>query len=263
MAIATTLSGISVLVTRPSHQTANFCQLLTHQGAQAVCLPVIEIQFGGYDKAQLVACSSNAQLIVFTSANAVAGAHYLQPLPWSLAKHTRLAAIGHATALALKKHNMQVDVVPANGSTSEHLLQLIMQPGIPVGDVTIVRGDSGRDKLRDTLVSSGATVRYLEVYRRRCPKTPKSRIVGALKLLKLHNKLAIVCVSSDFGLYNLLAMVPANLHRQLFQYPLVVNSERCALIARDAGFKTPIEIAQPPGDAGQLDAIHRIANSHI
>ena len=50
---------------------------------------------------------------------------------------------------------------------SEGLLALMPLQNVAGKRIAIIRGDSGRDLLRDALIQRGAEVKYLEVYRKR------------------------------------------------------------------------------------------------
>ena len=69
----TDLSGVTVVVTRPSHQAEILCQSIEALGATALRFPVIEIRPSSNPerlKAQLDHLA-NFQLAIFISANAV------------------------------------------------------------------------------------------------------------------------------------------------------------------------------------------------
>ena len=102
--------------------------------------------------------------IIFISRNAVEfGLPFLSAYwpqwPLSLSWY----AVGPATAKKLKREGIQ-SLSPRLAS-SEGLLALPTLTG-KVGRVLIVRGIGGRELLRQTLTDRGATVDYLEVYKR-------------------------------------------------------------------------------------------------
>ena len=67
----------------------------------------------------------------------------------------------------------------------------------------IFRGDGGRELLGDTLRSRGATVDYVECYRRARPAADAGPLVRALE----RGEIDAVAVSSSEGLRNLFEMV--------------------------------------------------------
>jgi len=243
--------ALSVLVTRPAHQSAGFADLLQTSGFSTVCLPTIEIE---YVEADLTETLQSA-LIIFTSVNSVTGANRCTPLPFQ--SKIKLAAIGNATKRKLESLKSTVEITPRTGSGSEALLQAIEDV---LGDVTnlkvtIVRGDRGREALYAGLKERGAQVRYESVYVRKTPVYTKQE----LQRLTDNGLPDLVSVTSDLGLTNLLTIIPEDLKPALLTRPLVVNSQRCQEIARREGFSAKILIADPPGDKAQLEAICKLA----
>jgi len=242
-------TSASVLVTRPAHQSSELVKLLQDKGIASVCLPTIEIDYLDTDLTDTL----QSDLIIFTSINAVTGANKSSSLPFN--SNARIASIGKATTLALERLNCSVDVTPQTSASSEALLEVI-------GDVenlqiTIIRGDTGRDALRTALTERGASVRYQAVYKRKLPSYTKTEIQALL----LRGLPDVTLVTSDLGLHNLLTIMPDDLKAELFTKPLVVNSERCAKFARDEGFKAAVLIADPPGNEAQVKLITRFVDS--
>jgi len=56
-------------------------------------------------------------------------------------------------------------------------------------------------------------------------------------------------------LTNLLSILPPDLIPSLLDKPLVVNSTRCAQLAKSHGFVAEIKVADPAGDTAQLSQI--------
>ena len=248
---ATPLAKLSVLVTRPEHQSAGFCKSLQLAGARTVQLPTIEIVFPpSQDEPQLLA---RYKLLIFTSANAVHGAIRQFSRAWSNAG-VLVAAIGPATANALKQHGIIVDITPAKHN-SEGMLKALSAIDLSGYDVAILRGDSGRNLLIDQLTPRAASVQHLELYQRRLPKHARCDVEQAVQ------KTNISCVSSDLGLQNLAKLLTPVQLSAVSSRPLIVNSSRCAALAKAMGFDNKIRVAAPPGDTGQLQALRECAES--
>jgi len=247
------LSNLRVLVTRPHHQARGFIDNIASLGGLVFHLPTIEIVYRSH-KLPL----PDADLIVFTSVNAVIGAK-LNGATFKTHKTQLIAAIGTATKSALHDAGFNNIVSPKTNGNSESLLALLEAHIFPSMKITIVRGDSGRDVLRDSLLQLGAQVNYEEVYQRKLPALSSVDIPPAQ--LWQQASPDIVSVSSDLGLVNLIAMLPVNFHQQLFAKPLIVNSERCMQKALTEGFTAEILVADPPGDRGQVDQLTRYAQS--
>lgn len=252
------LRGLSVLVTRPAHQAASLSVRLQAAGAEVVALPTIEIVFGN----EADPSETNRRkpvlsddLLIFTSANAVVGAHRLSPLPWRIADHCRIAAIGPATCAALAQRGVGNILAPQSSHNSEGLLYALNHLDLRHKRITIVRGDSGRDFLRDQLQRLGARVDYLEVYRRQQPEHAPESIDAAISAT------TITTVGSNLGLNNLVQLLQPGQAAAVFNRPLVVNSLRCQALAQELGFNNQILIAKPPGDEGQITALQELAAS--
>jgi uroporphyrinogen-III synthase len=94
--------------------------------------------------------------------------------------------------------------------------------------VAIFRGEGGREVLGDGLRARGATVEYVECYRRVRPRSDPAPLVAAWKAGGVH----AVTVSSAQGLGHLFEMLDGGLLRGL---PLFVPHARVAGEARRLG----------------------------
>lgn len=214
------LKGRWIAITRPAHQAGPLIQRLEKEGANIIPFPLLEIvapsspdltfkkvqQLSGYD------------LVVFISPNAVDKA--LELVDKAVFKQLNVAAVGKKTALSLRNHQISVDYFPETLFNSEALLALDALKQVAGLRVAIFRGEGGRDHLRDTLVSRGAMVDYIEVYARRCP-------VDNVEVLKQHykaDKLDIIVLTSGESLSHLLRL--SNGDSWLSHVMLLVGSER-------------------------------------
>ena len=146
------LAGHTVVVTRPARQSAGIASALRALGAQVVEFPAIRIEPIEMDVASIV--PDDFDWLIYTSANAVAFAATRIAAP----AQARVAAIGPATAQALRRAGIRVAAQPERGADSETLLAL---PAFatPQGlRVLILRGTEGRDYLRRELERRGAAV---------------------------------------------------------------------------------------------------------
>ncbi|MCG8534424.1 MAG: uroporphyrinogen-III synthase, partial [Pseudomonadales bacterium] len=109
--------------------------------------------------------------------------------------------------------------------------------------VLILRGQSGRETLANTLRERGAQVDYLELYKRALPDVDAS---GLITPLAAGQRLNITVTSGD-GLRNLMALVVEQLSH-LQNCPLVVVSGRLAQFAKEQGFRQVIEANSASGD---------------
>ena len=164
------LNGAGVLITRPGHQSAELARLVEKAGGIPVLFPAIEIEPTA-SASQLLSkfhSLSRHDLAIVISSNA---ANYGEPILAELVdQDIRLAAIGPATARTMKHLGCRPGVVPASGFNSEALLADEEFRDMAGRRVLILRGQGGRELLGDTLRHRGATVDYLEVYRRILPQ---------------------------------------------------------------------------------------------
>jgi uroporphyrinogen-III synthase len=131
----------------------------------------------------------------------------------------RIAAIGAATARALKDAGRAPDRVPISDYRSEGLLN---DPALaaPIGQrVVIVRGRGGRTLLADSLRQRGAQVSYAEVYQRQCPATPPEAVAERLSQPAPPD---VLMFTSPEALTNLFALVPQGPLRQALRAAQVV-----------------------------------------
>lgn len=247
------LNGAHVLVTRPLHQANHLSRLISEQGGIAVRLPTLEIvpvdDTGKIEHS--LAILDKFQWLVFVSANAVTMHHYyLDGGRMPHARYMRFAAIGAATAQAMALAGLPVDLVPEQGYNSEALLAMPQMQRIAGQAFLIVRGEGGREELAETLRSRGASVDYLDVYKRVIPAIDHADVL----LLLAQGGLNAVTITSGEALQNLLIMLGENYHRLLFAIPLIVVSDRIGQMAADRGFKQ-IVVAASPSDAAILEAV--------
>lgn len=160
------------MVTRAREQAADLVRALEAKGAQAIVAPVIRIQpleNLGTLRAALSGLSAY-RWVVFTSQNAVQ--IVLDRLvAWGLTPRvfssTSIAAIGSATAEALRKRGLTPALVP-DEFVAESLVEALIQAstGSLVGArVLIPSAEDAREVLAEGLRRHGATVENIPVYR--------------------------------------------------------------------------------------------------
>ncbi len=247
------MPGKRVLVTRPIRQADKFITLLRQIGAIPHCLPCITIDVADDPGDHYIDNALECNLLIFTSANAVDFLLQRRPAPWAARQSmSKIAAIGNTTAARLAAHGFPVDYLPAQAKGSEQLFDLLKQTtSLKNQRITIVRGNSGREKLRDDLSLAGAKVTYLEVYKRSLPSISSEEARQTF----VNASPNVISITSDLGLENLYRLLPVDCHATLFDTPLIVNSVRCHTLAKTLGFQGPLIVADPPGDVAQVKAI--------
>ncbi|WP_248089216.1 uroporphyrinogen-III synthase [Pseudomonas fluorescens] len=226
-----------VLLTRPAEESTALAALLSQAGIYSSRLPLLETQalavtaeqqavFDALQRycAVIVVSKPAARLALQRLGNAV------PPMPWF--------SVGAATAQILAGHGLDVHY-PATGDDSEALLQLpalreaIAQPG---AKVLILRGEGGRELLAERLREQGASVDYLELYRRFLPVYESGALMQRIRLERLNG----LVVSSGQGFLHLQALAGTD-WPQVAQLPLFVPSPRVYEMARAAGAKKVVD----------------------
>jgi uroporphyrinogen-III synthase len=255
------LNGTQVLVTRPAHQAENLSRLISERGGSAILFPTLAI--AAMDNPcpikNTLAHLDRFDWLVFISVNAVTmHSYYIDGGKINCVKSTRIAAIGQATAQALARAGLPVDLVPERGYNSEALLAMPQMQQIKGQSFLIVRGAGGREELATTLIGRGANVEYLDVYKRIIPDSDSSQVC----LLLAQDKLDVITITSAEALQNLLIMLDQEYHQRLFAVPLVVISDRIGQIAAGMDFRR-IAVTDSPSDQAILETVIMCVSGEI
>lgn len=164
------LFGRSVAVTRARPQAGKLATRLRELGAAVVETPVVSIQFRDNEAvgaiAARVAAGGAFDLICFTSANGVdAFFTALEDVAADtrVLAETQLAAVGTATAEALRRYGVIADFVP-DRATAEGLLELLSKQALEGRRVLVAVASGARPVLADGLAEQGAMVERVDLY---------------------------------------------------------------------------------------------------
>ena len=222
------LTGYGVLVTRPAASAGELVAGIESAGGNAISYPVLEIiGRANRDVADEFARQPDPDIVIFVSRNAVEFGY-----PVIAAKDVKIAAIGPATCDALERCGATVDITPAHGFDSEHLLQHRDLQQVEGKRVTIVRGETGRQVLGDTLGERRASVRYISAYERRCV-APDAPQLQAIEDAFAENRINCVVIMSVESLKCFLAAVPAACMEKLRETLLVAPGDRVIQTAQN------------------------------
>jgi len=226
-----------VLLTRPAEESAALAAALSEAGILSSSLPLLDIEplpvtpeqqviFGDLGRycAVIVVSKPAARLAVQQLDQA------WPQLPWF--------SVGAATAQVLADHGLCVHY-PQTGDDSEALLQLpALREAIarPDARVLILRGEGGRELLAERLREQGASVDYLELYRRFLPAYDIGVLTQRIQLERVNG----LVVSSGQGFLPLHALAGPD-WPQVAQLPLFVPSPRVAEMARAAGAEKVVD----------------------
>lgn len=229
-----TNTNISILVTRPKDQADSWIAAFQAQGWEAIRFPTLEIQPIALtpEAKNIVLGLDQYQGAICISSNAVnIGLELLSDYWPQWPVQQQWYAVGPATAEAMVDWQLKPKVPGQHDS--EGLLGLASLKDVEGQRFLILKGEGGRETLRDTLIERGALVDELPLYRRAIPAISNDPLNDWLSDSSTQKFIAI---SSGDGLKNLMEMASSSLD-QLKSIPLVVVSERLADFAELKGFQ--------------------------
>ncbi|UHH30028.1 uroporphyrinogen-III synthase [Pseudomonas veronii] len=226
-----------VLLTRPAEESALLAASLSDVGVFSSSLPLLEIEALPVTPEQQAVWADLGRycaVIVVSKPAARLGVQRLERhwprLPWF--------SVGAATAQVLADQGLDVHY-PPSGDDSEALLALpALREAIARTDarVLILRGEGGRELLAERLREQGASVDYLELYRRFLPAYDPGVLMQRIQLERLNG----LVVSSGQGFLHLQALAGSD-WPQVARLPLFVPSPRVYEMARAAGAEKVVD----------------------
>ncbi|VVQ09261.1 Uroporphyrinogen-III synthase [Pseudomonas fluorescens] len=234
------MTGWRLLLTRPADESAALGSLLAEQGIFSSSLPLLDIvpiPASATMRDVIRKVDRYCAVIVVSKPAARIGVELLERF-CSHTPQVKWFSVGAATAQILEEHGLDVSF-PEEGDDSEALLELAnLRQAIarPDPQVLILRGEGGRELLAERLRERGASVEYLELYRRELPSYAPAALPGRIEAERLN---ALV-VSSGQG-FEHLHQLAGDAWPQLARLPLFVPSPRVAELARAAGALTVVD----------------------
>jgi uroporphyrinogen-III synthase len=267
MSAAISLTGLRVLVTRPTGQGEALVSAIEQAGGVAVHCPLMEIT--ALDTAlepvlnqrckQLIMQLDQFQHIIFISSNAVYhGMEWINQYWPQLPVGINWYGIGSRTCSQLQAAGVPVVVASNDGQVktaamnSEALLQQPLLQQIEGDKVLIIRGVGGREYLQQQLSQRGAVVSYAECYQRLPILIPERELLSLVEEQAINS----ICISSGEGLENLCQRVTDKLPT-LNKLLLVVPSKRVASMARAKGFEQ-LMLAENATDNAAMAALVKV-----
>jgi uroporphyrinogen III methyltransferase/synthase len=179
------LWGRTAVVTRTREQASALVELLAAAGARCLTVPTLEMgppdDFGPLDQA--IEDLDCYKWVIFTSANGVAA--FFQRLyhrGWDVRALGRcsLAAIGPATAQALRERGLKADLVPES-FVAEDLAKTLIRRLEPGARVLLARAQVARETLPEMLKRAYIYVDVAPVYHARRPDAVPPEARAALE----------------------------------------------------------------------------------
>ncbi|MEX5540410.1 uroporphyrinogen-III synthase [Pseudomonas poae] len=231
------MSGWRVLLTRPAEESTALAASLAAAGIFSSSLPLLDIEplpVTSEQQAVFRDLGRYCAIIVVSKPAARIALQQLQPhwrqVPWF--------SVGAATAQVLADQGLTVHC-PQTGDDSEALLALpALQAAVARlgARVLILRGEGGRELLAQCLRARGASVDYLELYRRFLPTYDSGVLMQRIRLERLNG----LVVSSGQGFTHLQALAGAD-WPLVAQLPLFVPSPRVCEMAQVAGAEKVVD----------------------
>ena len=235
------LAGCGVLITRPEHQSKELAAEVEAAGGNVFHFPTIDIIGRDIlDIGREFAALNTPHIVIFVSSNAVA-----YGLPVVKGIETKIAAIGPATCASIEALHVAVDISATDGFDSEHLLNHPSLQAVEGKNVIIMRGQSGRELLGDTLRERGAKVDYLCVYNR-IPHEPTLADLEDLESALNQQRIHFVTVLSAETVEYLVQILPPQSLSLLRQSTLVAPSARVLQTASELIPGIATELVQGP-----------------
>lgn len=241
VAAAKPLAGRLVVVTRPRAQARAFVTLLEEAGATVLLVPAIVIEppasWEPLDRA--LDRIDDYQWAVFTSVNGVAMTRRrLEHLGRGagVLRGRRLAAIGPATAGALRDLGLEPEVVPEE-YVAEGLAQRLLGLIRPGERVLLARAAETRDVLVRELEAAGAEVDEVPAYRTR----PAREDAGEVRRALGAGRVDVVTFTSSSTVRHFAGLFPSeDLPRLLSGVAIACIGPVTRATARELGLETRI-----------------------
>ena len=198
------LDGVGIVVTRPRLAAEWLATELAREGARVLVFPALELEAVDLSPASRAALDGlpRADLAIFISANAAERGLALARSAGQWPARVRVAAIGEATAEALRNSGFAQVISPAERHDSDALLERPELQAVAGLHIIVFRGVGGRERLREVLESRGARVEQVECYRRVRPETDPAPLLAALR----RGEVQAVSVMSAETLENFVAL---------------------------------------------------------
>ena len=199
--------GKTVLVTRSREQASRLVELLSAAGARSLEVPTMEIvppdDLAPLDRA--LAQLSGYDWVIFTSANGVKAFMdrlFQQGRDVRALGQAKIAAIGPATAEALRAWSLNADLVPETFQ-AEGLLDALTPQVAPGTRILLARAAVARDVLPENLVRLGAHLDVAPVYQARPPRAVPPDAATALN----EGRVDVLTFTSSATVHNFAALV--------------------------------------------------------
>ncbi|MFO1391827.1 MAG: uroporphyrinogen-III synthase [Agitococcus sp.] len=247
------LTGLRIVNTRPEQRAVQLTQALEQQGATVFSLPLLEtvaLELSAVSKDCLLNLDRYHSVFVVSPTAADLGLNALADFWPQWPVGIEWLAIGQSTAQVLRSYLIE-PIVPKQ-ETSEGLLQLPQLQQLAQGQrLLVLRGEGGRNLVRDSLQNRGINVDYVDLYRRQLPQCS----VQQWQLIQ-QQTIDVVIISSGETLKQWQQLAG----QQAQNIPILVISPRLVKLAHQQGFKTVLSSASiyPKDICNTLSQWHKV-----
>lgn len=226
---------IALLVTRPLGESDELVRALRQRGYRVHAVPTVETEPARFESSSLAACD----WIVLTSARGVDAFDVLPAGP-------RFAAVGKATAQALRARGIEPAHVPAQ-ATGADLGETL--PDVAGRRIALVRASAAATDLAERLRARGALVEEVTAYH--TVEAPAAS-TGELRTALADPELRAIVFASGSAVRGFLVLggAPAAV-------PAITIGPRTTKVACEAGFDVLAE-AREQNVAGLVDAVIQV-----
>jgi uroporphyrinogen III methyltransferase/synthase len=243
------LSGRRFLVTRDQAHAEDFVAMLENQGAEALCIPTIEIvppkswkplDFAMRDLDEF-------DILILTSVNGVE-VFFERLLEnnqyYGVLTDILVVAVGPKTAQAIERNCIHPDLIPED-HRAEGVVDLLVQHGVKGKRVLYPRAEIARPLIIEKLTAAGAEVVAPVAYRTIVPDGSAEKIRALLS----QGALDAICFSSSSTFNNLLAMLGDDFTELQGQTKLFSIGPQTSETIRKHGYNVDLEPQQWTLDA--------------
>ena len=238
---------LTVLNTRPAHQSQHLTQWIEQKGGSVVSFPLLEIEPLIFSLPKKI----KPDYFIFLSQNAVD--NFFSKKNLSDFPNAKIIAIGPATKNALLEKNI-ANVMTPNQFNSEGILALPALQPILHQTIVLICGENPKPWLSENLQQRQAIVHMVFCYRRKPIKHPMEKTIEILKQYPINT---IVCTSFESFLHLVTLFDKPSYQSWLFNKTLCVINDKMKQKALSFGFQKVVQAS----DATDKAIIHTLFES--
>ncbi|MDP4530240.1 uroporphyrinogen-III synthase [Alkalimonas delamerensis] len=248
------MTAHSLLITRPAGKADGLLASLDQLGYQYLYQPLIATQLVPI-KAKEQQWLQQADQLIFVSVSAVTS---LQQQLDASTLAAPLRAVGHTTATVLQQWTGR-EVLYPDDQRSEGVLSMPCMQQVDGQNIVIVRGQSGRELMKQGLQQRGARVRYVQSYHRL-----PIELDGCALYALWQQQVSCILVTSEEIMRRLFSLLPVEGHDWLRSRYWILVSPRMHDAALTLGIPvSKIILADNANDSALMAAIGHYKRGYL